>query len=132
MKEFKKKLFVAIFALLFVSFSSVYVFATWSGTISATLPRFGGSVDNFTYITKTSSSSTFSVYGVAETNALDPYVSLVNSNGESRSGWCKLQNGLTNSVYDNKGTANYMYRTRARSHFAEPNITSVSYQFDPK
>lgn len=131
MKKIKKLVVCSTAALVFLFCAAINVYALWSGQVTVQPPGWGGSVISWVGVTKTSNSSNFTVYGIKESNSLDPYAQLVNSNGVAKSGWCPIRQGSSTTVTDNAGIPNYIYYTRAKTNNLEPNSNVLSYQFNP-
>lgn len=131
MKNSKRKAVSGIVCSLLMFTSAAPVLASWSGIVSVSLPPWGGTVNNYSIaVTKTTSSSSFSVYGVRETNALDPHAKIITSEGQSRSDWAAIRQGEYTSGFSSAAVNFYCY-SRAGSNAIEPNQTIVQYQYNP-
>lgn len=131
MKRTRKIASIGIISSVIFFGGATSVLATWSSVVTTGLSPWGQTVDIMdTAVLKTTASSSVSVYGVRETNSLDPHVKLINSDRQSRSDWCAVRQGETTSGFSS-AMVNYYCYSRAGSNTLEPNYTNVQYQYNP-
>lgn len=130
-KRSKKKALLGITCSLTLFMGAVPALAAWSGIVTVAIPPWGQTIDVMGIgVVKTTSTSSFSVYGVRETNTLDPHAMLINSEHQSRSNWCPVRQNEYTSAYSS-AMVNYYSYSRAGSNALEPNRTNIQYQFNP-